>query len=129
MAEGLYEVCEKLLRDAGGRKVMVCSSEGDVLAHAGSTGALDDATGEAVASLVGDVINGAQAGQFPPTDDVVATLQNSLTVCAAPIGTRAALVVLFDNATSLDRVRTKMRRARDVLMKTLPTGETKTPAS
>jgi hypothetical protein len=129
MAEGLYEVCEKLLRDAGSRKVMVCSAEGDVLAHAGSTGALDEATGEAIASLVGDVINGAQAGQFPPTEDVVATLQSSMTVCAAPIGTRAALVVLFDNTIGLERVRTKMRRARDVLMKTLPTGETKTPAS
>ncbi len=118
----LFEICEQLRRDAGGRKVMVVSAEGDVLAHAGDPGALDEAAGDSLATLLGDVIAGAAAGQFPPSEDLVATLpQGGWQVCAAPIGTQAAMAVIFDGTTSLDRVRTKMRRARAVLEKSLPT--------
>jgi hypothetical protein len=121
----LFEVCEQLVRDAGARKVMVCGADGEVLAHAGEPGTLDDAASEAVATLVADVIAGAQAGQFPPAEDLVARLPQerpaTLQVCAAPIGTLAAVLVVFDDSTTIDRVRAKMRRARSLLEKSLPT--------
>jgi hypothetical protein len=120
MSSDLIEVCEKLLRDAGSRKVMLCSAEGEVLAHAGSTGALEDSNTDAVAQLIADVIQqSAKVGQIPGADDIVVTLKSTLQACAAPVGALAAVVVLFDGSTTLERVRTKMRRARTVLEKSL----------
>src|SRR5262249_52460834 len=120
MVNDLPEACDKLQRDAGARKVMLCAIDGEVLAHAGPGGGLDETAGEAIAQLVADVISQAGAlGQIPGADDVVVTLRGTLQACAAPVGVRAALVVLFDGSTSLDRVRQKMRRARSVLEKTL----------
>jgi hypothetical protein len=120
MVNDLPEVCDKLQRDAGARKVMLCAGDGEVLAHAGVTGALDEAVSEAIAQLIADVIQqSAQTGQIPGADDIVVTLRGTLQACAAPAGPRAALVVIFDGSTSLDRVRTKMRRARTVLEKSL----------
>ena len=125
----MMEICQQLVRDAAGRKVLLCSVEGEVLAHAsgeGTTGLLDDATGEAVAQLIADVVEGAaQGGRVPATKDLVASLPgglpNGLSACATAIGNRAALVVVFDGrATTLERVRLKVRRARDVLSKSLP---------
>jgi predicted regulator of Ras-like GTPase activity (Roadblock/LC7/MglB family) len=117
----LFEICESLHHDAGARKVMVFDADGAVLAHAGEPGVLDEAAGDALATLVGDVIAGAAAGQFPPAEDLVAVLPMALQVCAAPVGTQAALVVVFEKSASLDRVRAKMRRARTMLEKSLPT--------
>ncbi len=125
MSNDLTEVCDKLQRDAGSRKVMVCGADGEVLAHAGLTGALDEAAGEAIAALVADVVQqAAQVGQIRGADDIVVTVKNTLQACAASIGNLAALVVLFDGATSLDRVRTKMRRARTLLEKALQSATT-----
>lgn len=116
----LHEICDKLQRDAGSRKVMVCNVEGEVLAHAGATGAIDDEAGDTIAALVGDVLQNASRPQTPPIEDVVVTLKSTLQACATPLGAQAALVVIFDGATSLDRVRTKMRRARVALEKLIP---------
>jgi hypothetical protein len=120
MVNDLPEVCDKLVRDSGARKVMLCAADGEILAHAGVTGALDDSAADAIAQLVADVIQqSAQVGQIHGADDVVVTLRGTLQACAAPAGPRAALVVLFDGSTSLERVRQKMRRARTTLEKTL----------
>jgi hypothetical protein len=120
MVNDLPEVCDKLNRDAGARKVMLCAADGEVLAHAGVTGALDEHAADAIAQLVADVVQQSAAlGQIPGADDVVVTLRGTLQACAAPAGPRAALVVLFDGSTSLERVRQKMRRARSVLEKSL----------
>jgi len=125
----LIEICQQLVRDSGGRKVLVCSTDGEILAHAGqggSTGTLDEPTGEAVAQLIADVVEGAAAGgRVPATKDLVASLPGGLpgglSACATSIGARAALVVLFDGrGTTLDRVRLKVRRARDLIAKSLP---------
>jgi hypothetical protein len=127
MATELFEICEQLRRDAGGKKVLVCGSDGEVLVHAGEAGMLDEDMAEAMAGVVADVLAAAAGGQ--PTEDVAATLPRAVSVCVAPLGSRAALVLLFDGATSLDRVRVKMRRAREVLLKILPneTAAEKTP--
>jgi len=125
----LTEICQQLVRDSGGRKVLVCSADGEVLAHAGregSLGTLDDATGEALAQLIADVVEGAAAGgRVPATRDLVASLPaglpGGLSACATAIGGKAALVVIFDGrATTLERVRLKVRRARELLQKSLP---------
>lgn len=125
----LIEICQQLVRDSGGRKVLVCSTDGEVLAHAGqegSTGTIDEPTGEAVAQLIADVVEGAAAGaRVPATKDLVASLPGGLpgglSACATSIGSKAALVVLFDGrTTTLDRVRLKVRRARDLIAKSLP---------
>src|SRR6476661_125960 len=125
----LFEVCAQLQRDAGCRKVMVCGHEGEVLAHAGDRGILDDAASDAVANIVIDIISGAMHAQPPPAEarpqpelpgEVQVTLQNGMTACAAALADRAALVVVFDSSTTLERVKHKMRRARDRLVKSLP---------
>jgi len=125
----LTDICQQLVRDSGGRKVLVCSTDGEILAHAGqegSTGTIDEPTGEAVAQLIADVVEGATTGaRVPATKDLVASLPGGLpgglSACATSIGAKAALVVVFDGrTTTLDRVRLKVRRARDLIAKSLP---------
>jgi hypothetical protein len=113
----LDDVCEKLLRDAGARKVMVCTAEGEMLAHAGALGSLDDPTSDAVATLVAEVMAGS-------TQSEGLVRMGALSASVATVSGNAALVVLFEEAASAERVRQKMRRARDLLEKSLP-GESK----
>jgi hypothetical protein len=119
----LAEICAQLQRDSGGKKVMLCSAEGEILAHAGSAGSLDERVGESLAQLIADVVEGATSGRVPATKDLVASLPGGLpgglSACATAVADKAALVVLFDTTTTLDRVRLKIRRAREVLVKSL----------
>jgi hypothetical protein len=123
----LTEICQQLARDSGGKKVMLVSFEGEVLAHAGhdKPAAIDEPTGEALAQLIADVVDGVRGGRVPATKDLVASLPGGLpgglSVCATAIGEKAALVVIFDgNVTTLGRVRIKISRARELLGKALP---------
>jgi hypothetical protein len=127
MDSELFEICAQLQRDAGCRKVMVCSSEGDVLAHAGDRGILDEAASEALVGIVVDAMHPQPSDAAPRPElpgDLQATLPNGMTACAAPLAGHqnqlAALVVVFDQTTTLERVRIKMRRARERLVKSLP---------
>jgi hypothetical protein len=119
----LAEICAQLQRDSGGKKVMLCSAEGEVLAHAGGTGSLDERVGDALAQVIADVVEGATSGRVPATKDLVASLPGGLpgglSACATAVADKAALVVLFDTSTTLERVRLKIRRAREVLVKSL----------
>jgi len=127
MDSELFDICAQLQRDSGCKKVMVCGIEGEVLAHAGERGVLDEAAADALAAIVVDAMH-PQPSPAPRPElpgDVQAKLPNGMTACAAPLADKAALVVVFDEATTLDRVRIKMRRARDRLVKSLPgLGET-----
>jgi len=121
----LFEICAQLQRDAGCKKVMVCGHEGEVLAHAGERGILDEANADAVAAMVVDALSAQAppAGATPRPElpgELQVSLPNGLTGCATALGDRAALVVVFDDATTLERVKIKMRRARDRLVKSLP---------
>jgi hypothetical protein len=125
----LTEICQQLVRDSGGKKVMLIGGDGEVLAHAGATGALDDATGEALAQLIGDLVDGVTEGRVPATKDLVASLPGGLpgglSACATAVADKASLVIVFDGrATTLDRVRLKVRRARELLGKSLPSERT-----
>jgi len=117
----LDDVCDKLLVEAGARKVMVCSAEGEMLAHAGALGALDEVTTDAIAKLVTDVLKSAAPAETPAETPSRA---GTFYACAASVAGQAALVVLFEERASPERVRAKMRRARDLLEKSLP-GESK----
>jgi hypothetical protein len=131
----LTEICQQLVRDSGGKKVMLVGGDGEVLAHAGATGALDEATGDALAQLIADVVDGATEGRVPATKDLVASLPGGLpgglSACATSVGDKASLVVVFDGrATTLERVRLKIRRARELLGKSLPSdGNAAKPSS
>jgi hypothetical protein len=121
----LTEICQQLIRDSGGKKVMLVGADGEVLAHAGVTGALDEATADALAQLIADVFEGATEGRVPATKDLVASvpggLPGGLSACATAVGDKASLVVVFDGRTAtLERVRLKIRRARELLGKSLP---------
>jgi hypothetical protein len=125
----LETTCERLLRDAGGRKVILCNVEGAVLAHAGEPGILDELATEAVAQLLGGVLSGGETDALALTGDVVARFGGGLSACAAPLESRAALVVLFDASTSLERVRVKMRRVRPLLVSNLPDLKSRTSST
>jgi hypothetical protein len=131
----LTEICQQLVRDSGGKKVMLVGGDGEVLAHAGATGALDEATGDALAQLIADVVDGATEGRVPATKDLVASLPGGLpgglSACATSVGDKASLVVVFDGrTTTLERVRLKIRRARELLGKSLPSdGNAAKPSS
>lgn len=126
----LTEICHQLVRDSGGKKVMLVSFEGEVLAHAAhdkptAPTMIDEPTGEALAQLIADVVEGVRGGRVPATKDLVASLPGGLpgglSVCATAIRDKAALVVIFDgNVTTLGRVRIKISRARELLAKALP---------
>src|SRR4051794_39328822 len=100
----LTEICQQLVRDSGGKKVMLVGVDGDVLAHAGATGALDEATGDALAQLIADVVEGVTEGRVPATKDLVASLPGGLpgglSACATAVGDKASLVVVFDGRTT-----------------------------
>jgi len=121
----LFEICAQLQRDAGCKKVMVCGHEGEILAHTGERGILDEAAAETLASIVVDVLNAAStpsgaSGQASLPGELQAPLRNGMTICATAVLDKAALVVVFDGTTTLERVHLKMRRARDRLVKSLP---------
>jgi predicted regulator of Ras-like GTPase activity (Roadblock/LC7/MglB family) len=123
MESELHEICTQLHRDTGGTKVLLVGKEGEVLAHAGDAGVLDEETGDALAQVAADAIalahatGAANSGEMP---ELQASLPRGLNACATALGDRAALVVVFGERTTLDRVRMKMRRARERLFKNLP---------
>jgi predicted regulator of Ras-like GTPase activity (Roadblock/LC7/MglB family) len=126
----LFDICAQLQRDAGCKKVMVCGHEGEILAHTGERGILDEAAAETLASIVVDVLNAASTpsgagpsgslAQASLPGELQAPLRNGMTICATAVLDKAALVVVFDGTTTLERVHLKMRRARDRLVKSLP---------
>jgi hypothetical protein len=116
----LFEICAQLQRDAGCRKVLVCGSDGEMLAHAGDRGLLDESATDAVAGVVVDALAAGNADPSATPPELQATLPGGLTACATAVLDRAVLAVVFDSGTELERVRAKMRRARERLVKTLP---------
>jgi predicted regulator of Ras-like GTPase activity (Roadblock/LC7/MglB family) len=117
----LFDLCAQLQRDAGCKKVLVCGTDGEVLAHAGQLGTLDEPASDAVASIMADALAaGAATAEDATPPELQATLAGGLGACATALGARAALVVIYDGGTTLERVRVKMRRARDRLVRSLP---------
>jgi len=114
----LPELCERLQRDAQAEGVLVLGAEGELVGHSGDLGRLPDAAVDAVADLVADVLQGAARHELQDGDDLVAEI-GELQACAASLGERAALVVVFDSSSTLALVRLRMKRARELLLRSL----------
>ena len=101
-AISLEDQCERLQRDATALGVMVVGDDGGILGHAGGVSKLPDAVVDAVADLVADVLGATARNEMQEGDDVVAEVE-TLGACAAPLGARSVLVVVFDATSSLTR--------------------------
>jgi hypothetical protein len=108
--------CERLLTDAGSRKVLVCAVDGQVLAHAGGPGALDERTLDGVAELLGGILDGLPE----VSGDQLVALEGGTKAFATLLENRAVLLVLFSTATTLERVRAKVRRLGPEILSHLP---------
>jgi predicted regulator of Ras-like GTPase activity (Roadblock/LC7/MglB family) len=111
----LSELCGRLQRDAAARAVLVLDGEGRILGHAGEVVELGEPVLDALADLVVAV---ARPGALGEGDDAVAEVE-TLRLCAARLGDRATLAVVFDSASTLGLVRLRMKRARELILRTL----------
>ncbi len=130
------ELCHRLHRETSANAVLVCGPEGEILGHAGSPGSLDDEALDAVADCTVEVLRagasgsggGSGNGEGAATEREAGELDDHvrragpLHLCAAPLGGRAVLVVVFDNGASLTLVRLRMRRARELILRSLEVG-------
>ena len=114
----LPEQCDRLRAEAVAIGVLVLAGEGDIIGHAGAIAALPDRACEAIGDLFADVVGSVARRELADGDDLVAEI-DSLQACAAPLGNRAVLVLLFDGTTTLANVRHRMKHARDSLLRTL----------
>lgn len=121
----LDALCDQLARATMARKVLLCASDGGILAHVGESGLFtnDRGVGTALARLVADLLVEAQlreADLFPHEDpEDHFTQVGRLRVCATPLATRALLLVLFDDSVEAGLVRVRVRRARRLLLRVL----------
>lgn len=111
------ELCSRLLREANAKVVMVLGTEGEILGHSGKPGALADAVLDAVADATARALLAASEGTQADEDHVQPA--GKLQVCAAPLGVKAVLVVVYAEAASLPLVRARMKRAREQILRVL----------
>ena len=114
------ELCSRLHRETNALAVMVLGEEGQIVGHAGAPGALTDPVVDGVADATAEVLqrSAARPEATAEADEHVAQVGNTQ-VCAAPLGPKAVLVVVFDDAANLTQVKSRMKRARELLLRTL----------
>lgn len=100
--------------------MLLCrADDGEVLSHAGAAGSLDDNAGEALAGLVADLALSLAAAPGSAVEEATLKLGEERGAAGALVGTHAVLVVLYttagDGSTSPERVKTKIRRAAELL--------------
>ena len=117
-AHEVSELCARLQRDAGARAVLVVGGEGELLGHSGTAGSLGDAVLDAVGDLTVDLLSRRRAPESGDADDLVAEV-GAVHICGAAIGGKATLLVVFDSASRLELVRQRMKRARELILRTL----------
>lgn len=116
------ELCGRLLRESNALAVLILGEEGDILGHAGQPAVLADAVVDAIADATAETVQRAarnEPAQDP--DDHVAQV-GAVQVCAAPIGVKAVLLVVFDGGSNLALVRLRMKRAREQILRSLEPG-------
>ena len=124
-------LCDRLLRSTAACKVLVCTIEGAVVAHAGERNILRGALSNEIAELAADlIIETQQASHLEiPVEDRYVTLTvpkdnpslGALQLGAAPLGHRALLLVLFPPHVDAGQVRVRVRRARPQMLRLLST--------
>lgn len=117
-------LCERLLRSASARKVMICTLDGTIIAHAGDRHVFQGTIATDLAELTAEMlIETQQASHLAvPVEDRFAPV-GGLQVCAAPLGHQALLLVLFDENSDSGLVRIRIRRARPQLLRVLSAAE------
>lgn len=113
------ELCGRLLREANAKVVMVLGLEGEILGHSGKLVALADVVLDAVADATARTLLAAAEGTPPAADEDHVHPAGKLQVCAAPLGAKAVLVVVYAEAASLPLVRARMKRAREQILRVL----------
>lgn len=122
-------LCDRLLRSTAACKVLVCTIEGAVVAHAGERNILRGALASEVADLAADLILETQQASHLeiPVEDRYVTLAvpkdnpslGAMQLGAAPLGHRALLLVLFAAHVDAGQVRVRVRRARPQMLRLL----------
>jgi hypothetical protein len=122
-------LCDRLLRSTAACKVLVCTIEGAVVAHAGERNILRGSLANEVADLAADlIIETQQASHLEiPVEDRYVTLSvpkdspspSAMQLGAAPLGHRALLLVLFPAHVDAGQVRVRVRRARPQMLRIL----------
>src|SRR5438552_1629439 len=101
---------------------MILGLEGEILGHAGQATGLADDVIDAVGDATAETLQRAARPDPPPqtteTDDHVAQV-GSTQICAASLGKKAVLVVVFDDTSNLSLVRLRMKRARELILRSL----------
>jgi predicted regulator of Ras-like GTPase activity (Roadblock/LC7/MglB family) len=114
----LAELCDRLQREAGAHSLVVLSSEGEILGHAGPLGALSERVVESIADLAAAVLRAADAGDLAEDAQRLDQVE-SLHLCTTPLGRKAALVAVFEQSPNLELVRLRLKRLRDLILRRL----------
>ena len=122
-------LCDRLLRSTAACKVLICTIEGAVVAHAGERNILRGTLSNEIAELAADmIIETQQASHLEiPVEDRYVTLAvpkdnpdlGALQLGAAPLGHRALLLVLFPEHVDAGQVRVRVRRVRPQILRLL----------
>jgi hypothetical protein len=127
------ELCRRLHRDTSAQAVLVCAPDGEILGHAGPVGALDDALIDAIGDATVETLSRAAPAAAQSVDEAgergtVAEGEERLwpvgemRLCSAALADRAVLMVAFVDESRLGLVRLRMKRARELILRTLEAG-------
>lgn len=116
----LDALADRLMRSTGACKVLVCSLDGAVIAHAGSTNVLLGTLVNELADLAADMlIEIEQASHLAILVEDRFAKAGALQVCAAPLGHMGLLMVLFPDTVDPNEIRVRVRRTRHQMMRIL----------
>ena len=115
------ELCGRLHRETSAQAVLVLGQDGAILGHAGSPATLDDETVEVLGDLVVEaMVRPAGAdGEFDDGEELRAVGETQL--CATRLGRNHLLVVAFASDSSAALVRLQIKRARELILRSLDT--------
>ena len=116
------ELCGRLHRETNAQAVLVLGHDGAILGHAGNPAALDDETVEVLGDLVVEatVRPAAADGELDEGDELRAVGDTQL--CATRLGRNHVLVVAFASDESATLVRLQIKRARELILRSLDAG-------
>lgn len=126
----LDSLCDRLLRSTAACKLLVCTLDGAVVAHAGERNILRGGLVNEVAEIAADlIVEMQQASHLEiPVEDRYVTLPvpkdnpslGAMQLGVAPLAHRALLLVLFPAHVDVGHVRVRVRRVRPLMLRVLP---------
>lgn len=116
------ELCGRLLRESNALAVLILGDEGDILGYAGQPSSLADPVVDAIADATAETLQRATRNEPPQDPDDHVAQVGAVQVCAAPVGGKAVLLVVFDGGSNLALVRLRMKRAREQILRSFEPG-------